>query len=406
MLNKALRKLMPMDAGELLRRAQKQSPQQSVVNPPLETALHHLLDDLEHEASLTPIGHLIAWNDIKRLLINRAHLAADREHWPGIAEQPVNRPIFITGLPRSGTTLLHGLLASNPGLRAPLTWEVMAPSPPPGACSAGELNKRIRRARRNLGWFDRLAPGFQAVHEVGAELPQECIAITAHSLRSLRFLVTYRLPRYAGYLAQTDMRDVYQDHRRFLQQLQFGREPCQWVLKAPAHLTSLDALAEVYPDALVVQTHRDPVSTLPSLASLRVRARSAFASRVNSGEVGAEVTDYWARALEHSHRVRQHYNLEVIDVDYDALVHQPLATLENLYRQAGLAWSGETDACARAYLERNPQGKHGQHRYQASDFGLSEAGLSEAFRAYRQRMGWDLPEGSPETPETGEAIND
>jgi len=288
-LDTVLRKLMPFDAQALLRRANRQARRDVSDNDPtLEAALEQLLYSLRTEAFLSPVGHLIAWNDIRRLLLNRARLATDRERWPRIPDEAVHQPVFITGLPRSGTTLLHGLLASDARLRAPLTWEVMSPSPPPGQCDGRAVQHRIRRARRQLRWFDRLAPGFQAVHEVGAELPQECIAITAHSLRSLRFLVTYRMPGYADYLEQTDMEETYRHHRRFLQQLQCGRPDRRWVLKAPAHLASLDALAAVYPDAVVIQTHRDPLTTLPSLASLRVAARSAFASRVDAREVGRE----------------------------------------------------------------------------------------------------------------------
>ena len=388
MLNRLLHKLMPFDREALLRRVNRQARDQVREDPSLDEALRCLLDALKWEASLTPVGHLIAWNDIKRLLINRSRLAADRQRWPAIAEQPVTHPIFITGLPRSGTTLLHGLMASDPRLRAPLTWEVMEPSPPSGLSEPGPLQKRIERARRQLRWFDRLAPGFQAVHEVGADLPQECIAITAYSLRSLRFLVTYRLPGYADYLAQTDKRQAYRFHRQFLQQLQFGRDTRRWVLKAPAHLADLEALAEVYPDALVIQTHRDPVTTLPSLASLRVSARTAFATGVDSVEVGREVTDYWADALARSTAFRKNSRLRILDVDYQALVERPLKTLEAIYHQAGLPWSEEDAERAGAYLARNPQGKHGRHHYRAEDFGLSEAGLSQTFHAYREHMGW------------------
>ena len=388
LLNSLFDKLMPFDEAALLRRANRQVLDQVRGDASLEAALQCLLDAFEHEASLTAIGHLITWNDVKRLLVNRAHMAADRERWPSIAAQPVTRPIFITGLPRSGTTLLHGLMAHDPRLQSPLTWEVMAPSPPPGICDSAQLHKRIDWAKSQLRWFDRLAPGFQAVHEIGAELPQECIAITAHSLRSLRFLVTYRLPSYADYLAEVDMREVYRQHRQFLQQLQFGREPRRWVLKAPAHLISLEALAEVYPDALVIQTHRDPVTTLPSLASLRVTARSAFASEVDPVEVGREVTDYWSRVLEQSSAFRQRSRLQVLDVDYNELVQHPLDTLEHIYHQAQLPWSRADAERAEAYLARNPQGKHGQHRYNSADFGLSEAGLAEMFSTYREQMGW------------------
>lgn len=388
MLDTVLRNFMPFDAQVLLRRANRQAPHAIHEDLSLEMALRQLLASLENEASLTPIGHLIAWNDVKRLLVNRARLAADRKHWPQIRDQPVNQPIFITGLPRSGTTLLHGLLACDPGLQAPLTWEVMDPSPPPGACGERGLRRRVRRAQRQLRWFDRLAPGFQAVHEVGARLPQECIAITAHTLRSLRFLVTYRMPGYADYLTHTDMRDVYHYHRQFLQQLQFNRKLRRWVLKAPGHLGHLDSLAGAYPDAVVIQTHRDPVTTIPSLASLRVAARSAFATTVDPGETGREVTGYWTRAVQQSMAFRQKGTLRVIDVDYNELMEQPETTLERVYSETGMPWSGEHAMRIRAYLSRNPQGKHGRHHYRAGDFGLSEARLREDFHDYRERMGW------------------
>jgi len=387
-LDRVLRKLMPFDAEVLLRRARKQAENDIDIETSLEAALRCLLGDLENEAALKPIGRLIAWNDLKRLLAHRARLADDRQRWPRIAAETVTRPIFITGLPRSGTTLLHGLLASDPQLRAPLTWEVMAPSPPPGVCQPRQLNKRVARARRQLRWFDRLAPGFQAVHEVGAELPQECIAITAYALLSLRFVVTYRLPNYLDYLARADMREAYRYHRTFLQQLQFDRAPLRWVLKAPGHLPCLDALAEVYPDAIVIQTHRDPATTLPSLASLRVAARSAFATDVDREEVGREVTGYWADALQQSMAVRQAGSVEIVDVDYNQLVGDPQTTLERVYQQTGLDWSERDAQRVRAYLARNPQGKHGRHEYRAEDFGLSEAHLSDVFHDYRKRMGW------------------
>lgn len=382
-----LRKLLPFDADVLLAKAARRAGHDDFAAD-IQQPLQLLLQSLQEQAGLQPIGRLVAFNDVLAVLVNHLQLRRDRQHWPDIASENISRPIFITGLPRTGTTLLHALLASDERLRAPLTWEVMSPSPPAALSSAKDLRRRQLQASAKLRWLDRLAPGFQAIHEVGAELPQECIAITAQTLRSLRFLVTYRLPDYAEYLAQTDMRPAYAWHRSFLQQLQFGQPALRWVLKAPGHLADLDALLVVYADAVVIQTHRDPVQTIPSLASLRLHMRRAFAHAPDATEIGAEVSAYWHTALQRCQQVRSEASDSFIDVCYDDLMRDPAAALTAVYAQIGMSWRGEDAQRLQQYLQQNPQGKHGRHSYQAADFGLSEDSLRRQFSNYRLSQGW------------------
>jgi len=387
MLDRALSQLLPFDADVLLAKAARRAGHDDFAED-TEQPLQILLQSFQQQAGLKPIGRVVAFNDVLALLVNHLQLRRDRQHWPEITSEDIERPIFITGLPRTGTTLLHALIAGDERLRAPLTWEVMSPSPPAAASSDKDLRRRRLQAKSKLRWLDRLAPGFQAIHEVGAELPQECIAITAQSMRSLRFLVTYRLPDYADYLAQADMRPAYQWHRGFLQQLQYGQTPRRWVLKAPGHLGDLDALLAEYPHAVVIQTHRDPVQTIPSLASLRLNMRRAFARDPDATEIGAEVSAYWHTALQRCLQVRSATSDSFIDVCYDDLMRDPAAALAAVYAQIGMSWRSEDEQRVQQYLQQNPQGKHGRHSYQAADFGLSEASLRRQFSDYRLLRGW------------------
>ncbi|MBU1189853.1 MAG: sulfotransferase [Gammaproteobacteria bacterium] len=388
MFERSLRKLLPFDADVLLAKAARRAGHDDFAAD-IHAPLQILLRSLTQQADLKPIGHVVAFNDLLALLVNHLQLRSDRRQWPDIAGTSIARPVFITGLPRTGTTLLHALLAGDERLRAPLAWEVMSPSPPAAVSSSRDLQRRRLQARSKLRWLDRLAPGFQAIHEVGAELPQECIAITAQSLLSLRFLVTYRLPDYADHLAQADMRPAYRWHRGFLQQLQYGQTPLRWVLKAPGHLGDLDALLAQYPDAVVIQTHRDPLKTIPSLASLRMNMRRAFARTPDAGEIGAEVSAYWQHALQRCQQVRETSGAEhFVDVCYDGLLQAPAATLAAVYAKIGLHWRASDAQRLQQYLLANPQGKHGRHSYQADEFGLSESGLRQQFSDYRLQQGW------------------
>lgn len=351
---------------------------------PLGTLLHAY----ERQARLTPVGRLAARADVKGLLMNRLRLQRDLERYPGITDEVVAPPLVITGLPRTGTTLLHALLAEDPRHRAPLTWEVMFPSPPPGSGAAPSPRRRIARAARRLAWMERLSPGFQAIHEIGAELPQECIAITAHTFVSLRFLVTHDLPAYAAFLEHADHREAYAFHHRFLQHLQWQAPPRRWVLKAPGHLSYLDALLAVYRHAMIVQTHRDPLEAIPSLVSLRASLRRAFSHRADMQRIGSEVVTYWRQAMDNAAAVRSlHDTGQFFDVDYQTLLDQPVDAIDRLYRHFGLSLSAEAEARMRAYLAANPQHKHGLHCYDACDSGMDAERLAPLRQRYRAAMG-------------------
>ncbi len=243
-----------------------------------------LLRAYETEAELSFVGRICVHGDSVRLLSNRLRLVADRRRHPGIAAEVIRRPLFITGLPRSGTTFLHALLAQDPAHRAPQVWEVMHPSPRPRRRPTPPI-ARITTTARQLKLVDILMPDFKKVHLIGARLPQECIAITSHDFRSYSFETMSAVHSYRVWHDRQDKRPEYEFHRHFLQHLQWRCPGQRWVLKAPGHLLALEALLQVYPDAGIILTHRDPLKVLASCASFTEVLRSAFSDRVDKASL-------------------------------------------------------------------------------------------------------------------------
>jgi len=277
------------------------------------------------------------------------------------------------------------LLAQDPAHRVPQVWEVMHP-----ASAAGSESQRKARSARELAWMDRLAPELKLMHPLAAELPQECIAIDSHTLQSQEFQTTHTVPNYQRWYEHQTLLPVYRFHRRFLQWLDWQRPGQRWVLKAPAHLFGLDALLEVYPDAAIVQTHRDPLQVMASLASLGTTLRTAFAESVDPVAVGREKARRWGDGLLAAVRARAAGRLPerpFLDIAYADIVADPVATVERIYRHFELDLSDEAEDRMRQFLARNPKDKHGRHRYTLEQFGLNRAAESERFAAYRERFG-------------------
>ena len=375
-----------LDERSLLEAACREARLDDFGGEEFREPLRLILRGLETEARLTLLGRVVARRDLLGLLTTRLRLAADRKRHPAIADEPVARPFVIIGLPRTGTTLLHHLIAQDPASRAPLAWEVMAPSPPPEPRSY-DTDPRIEAAERKLAWLDWLAPDFKAIHPVGARLAIECIAILSHSFLSSRFHTTYRVPSYQAWLKEQDLRPAYAYHRQFLQHLQWRMPAERWVLKAPAHCYALDALFAVYPDARVVHTHRDPRTVLGSVASLTLTLQSAFAEKLDRVEIGREVVQSWTEGLAHAMRVRHTGTIapdRFFDVQYHDLLRDPIDAVRRIYTHFDVPLTADAERRMRSHLVLNPQYKHGRHEYDLKAFGLDGPSLDRHFRPYRE----------------------
>ena len=375
-----------LDAEDLLAEAHQRAGHDGDTRA-IEEPLRRLLESYERESCLTFVGRIAARRDTLRLLEYTLRMAADRRRHPEIAAQEIRRPLFVTGLPRTGTTLLHGLLAQDPANRVPHTWECMFPSPP--TRRRRDQDPRIRMAERQIRWFHRLNPEFRSIHPTGARLPEECLIITSHSFLSFQFNTAHFVPSYQTWLEAQDLRPSYETHRRFLQHLQWGSTAERWVLKAPAHVFGLDALFDVYPDAGVILMHRDPVEVVASAASLHTSLRSTFSAHVDPTRVGAEQAARWADGIGRALAARDGGRVPAerfIDVHYTDLVRDPLAVARSVYEHFGISLGPTVEARWRRFLAENPQGKHGRHRYDLASFGLRADEERERFRAYRERF--------------------
>jgi Sulfotransferase family len=342
-----------------------------------------LLRSYELDAELSFIGRLCVNGDTVRLLSNRLRLVADRRRHPGIGAEVIRRPLFITGLPRSGTTFLHALLAQDPAHRAPQVWEVMHPSPPPEKASyAGD--PRIKATARQLKLVDILMPDFKKVHLIGARLPQECIAITSHAFRSYSFETMSAVHSYRAWHDRQDKRPEYEFHRQFLQHLQWRCPGQRWVLKAPGHLLALEALLQVYPDAGIILTHRDPLKVLASCASFTEVLRSAFSDGVDRTAMARQVRQRWEEGARLAVRHRQAGNLrqQLFDVQYLELVRNPMAMVRRIYEHFDLELTPAAATAMQRFLAENPQNKGGVHRYTLEAFGLNPEEERRRFQAY------------------------
>lgn len=393
-LGRPVARLLPqlsLEADALLDEARRRTGLRDFGDPHFMDGLRAFARSLDEEAELTPLGRSITHREIVGFLSTRLRLQQWRHSHPEIAEERVERPVVIMGMARTGTSILHDLLAQDPRNRVPLTWEVDEPFPPPEAVSY-ESDPRIEASDRQLARVDQLIPGFKNMHPMGARLPQECVQLLAPEFASMTFHTAYRVPGYARWLhEEADLEAAYRGHRRMLQLLQW-HHPGRWVLKSPCHLWHLRALLATYPDAVLVQTHRDPLRVLSSLTSLMttLRALSMRPECIDPHEIAREWAAHNARAFERAVDAREQGLVskdQVLDLQFAEFMADPFATLRRVYDFAGLTWSDEAQARMRAHLEANPSDKHGGHRYRFADTGLDAQAERARVRRYQEHFG-------------------
>jgi Sulfotransferase family len=333
--DKASRRISPFERNDLLVDARLGTALADFGDPPLEPALSILLNGLEHAADLTALGRFLVRGHLLELLEIRLRLTENWSHSNAFERIPISRPVFITGMPRSGSTFLHELLAGDPANRAPRAWEVMFPIPAPRRDHPRNDWRRLKAAAR-LRWFRRLAPGAAPVHPLRASAPQGCAAIQSYTLLSEEFVATYNVPSYKAFLHSTDLGPAYLWQRRFLQYLQSRDLETRWILKSPHHVYGLEELFAIFPDAVVIQTHRDPLKVLRSSTEPVDVLDSLFLRRVDADRIAQREASVLADAIDHSTRFRDtHPQLahRFIDVRYTELVTDPLAVVRRIYDQ-------------------------------------------------------------------------
>lgn len=346
--------------------------------------LERLVGSARRTGHLNRTGEQVLHKAAVRHLRNLRYLQAHVADHPEVAGRHLESPVVVTGLPRTGTTLLHNLLALDPSHRALRFWEALHPVPPgAGGPAAAAL---LAQADRWLEGFYRLVPEFQAIHRATATGPEECDALLQNSFASQHFDDMFDAREYSAWLAAAPLTEEYRHYALQLRVLSEGMTPgTRWALKSPSHLGHLGALAAALPGVTVLLCHRDPRQAVASYASLISTLRRAYSDTVDQEAIGRQALARTATAMRRALDVRD--GLAVVDVPYDDLVRDPISTVQGIYGRLGRPLDPAVQAQMGAWAGANPQHRHGPHRYDLARFGLTEEEVGAAFGPYMERFG-------------------
>ncbi|VFM96818.1 MAG: Phosphopantetheine attachment site, partial [Candidatus Kentron sp. G] len=376
-----------LSSDSLLEEAARQTGLTDFGEDGFREPLDILLGSLREEASLNELGVFTMHQTILRLLTNRLLTEKAFADDPSMNDTPVDRPLFILGFPRTGTTLLHNLLACDPNARWLRLWEGLYPAPAPRSLTD---DPRIEQAEQWVADLEKFTPRLVTAHKLAARGPDECHWLMEHTFADMIFGARAPIPGYAEWLmtqkADADPR-FYRYYRRQLQMLGAHCRGRHWVLKAPRHLSGLAGLLAVFPDARIVQTHRDPSAVLPSMCSLSESLQSPFIDGLDKHALGANSYRQLKWGAEQARGARAAAKpAQFFDVHYKELVADPIGTARRIYDYHGYEYSGRFEANMKGWLAENPQHKHGVHRYTLEEYGLDEGEI----RCYVLRNSRDI----------------
>jgi hypothetical protein len=342
-----------------------------------------LIGDLNTEAQLTELGAARAHRRLSDNLKQRLRLAEDRKRFPGIAEEVIERPIFVMGLPRSGTTFFHNMLSADPANRSPATWELMYPSPPPIAAEY-DTDPRIAQAEDALQFEGFKDPALQAVHPFDARRPEECNFLWEHSFLTVNYMAWWNVPNYTKRLYEVDPTEIYREEKQVLQHLQHRFKRDRWVLKTPAHNPWLKQLFTVFPDAQMVQCHRDPAKIIASLSKNLAIWRGIFSDHVTPGAFGQVQLQAEGLANITRFRAQPEFAARFVDAHYVDVQADPVAALAKAYAALGVPFTAERGETVRQWLEADRAGhaKGPRHTYALDDYGLDYGAIDAAMGEY------------------------
>jgi Sulfotransferase family len=378
--------LAPLNEESLLEQAQQLARLSDFGDESFRVPLRILLASLKEEAQLNFIGRTIQQKNLLRLLVNRLRLQEDFKRYPQIATVPIEKPLFILGLPRSGTTFLHNLLSQDPNCRWLHLWELFNPSPPPDD-NTKESDPRIGEAQEIVASYNSLAPQLSIAHDLNPNGPEECNVLFEHDFVSILFELRTHVPSYSDWLSEQDLLTSYQYYRQQLQLLAWKWSRHHWTLKAPVHLAYLSTLMTVFPDARIIYTHRDPLKVLPSLCSLSALVRGIYSDRNDPKSIGQYWLKWLSNGIEKSMSMRQTVpSQQIYDLNYLDLLAEPIGTVRKIYEQLNYPFTVALEENLKRYISENPQYKHGIHRYSLEQFGLDSKKVRQQFESYTQRF--------------------
>ena len=388
-----LGRLGRLDVSSLVEAAERKTGLSDFGDDKHREALEVLVTSINAEARLTPTGRLIQRSRLVGALVQRLRIEDLLRRHPEIADIDLGNIVVISGLQRTGTTLLHRLLISHPDIRGISGAEALVTVPGSDDPVRAEQARR-RQARLAQKSISYLAPEFMAIHPIGHDEPEEDVLLLDLSFMSQTAEATMHVPSYARWLETQDHTAAYEYLRRALQVLSWQRPGGTWVLKTPHHLEYLDTLLRVFESATIVQTHRDPRIALASFCSMVAHGRGMFSDQVDPAEIGRHWHRKTHRMVERAMHARSDapsrqtgggfVDASFVDVSYYDLMADPIAEVRGICEHAGIGFDDRAAQAATQYLEANPKDRFGRHDYRLADFGLSPAAVDETFAEYRE----------------------
>jgi hypothetical protein len=349
--------------------------------------LRVLLETFENDAGFTEKGRKRNWRRIVSLLATRLRVQAAFEKHPEIRERTIRKPMVLTGLPRSGTSALFNLLAADPAARPLLLWESIFPDPHEGALEPGQSDPRRDALEAHYAKGREKNPEFTKIHYTAADNPEECVLLQAHAFCDVQMGIEPMMEPYGSWFRKQDFRRMYRYYADLLRMLDWQRPGERWLLKAPAHMWALDVLVETFPDVSIVWTHRNPLQCTASICSMTAALMSGRED-FDPKEMGPVVMDFYATSLERGLAAREALDPgRIIDLDYRDFVADNMASASRIYDHFEMPFTDEIRRALEQHIADHPKDKHGAHRYDLAEFGLTPEVVRERFAPYIERFG-------------------
>ena len=377
---------MKINANEILDQAKSETGLSDLGEPLFFEGLNRLIDSINNEASLNEIGIQAQPIRIQGLLSNRLRFEEDLKKFPEILDQEIIAPIVIVGLPRTGSTMTHRLLASDPNHTAMLWWEGRYPALLPGE-KRGDIETRMELGKAEVDAVVAASPEALDIHPWDYKGADEEILLLEHNFLSTVPESFMALPSYSEWIEEQDHTLAYEDLKKFIQYLQWqnpGREKKRWVLKSPHHLGFIDKMISVFPDAKIIQTHRDPIKTVPSFCSMCANLFEPLTTNFDKVFIGKHWSNKLTRALNHCMNISEQHPDNFLDLEFLNMIKDPIDEMKKIYEFIGEPFGEKTEVAMEAWREEN---KHemGAHKYSLEEYDLTESQINDNFAKYQQK---------------------
>jgi len=377
---------MKINANEILDQAKSETGLSDLGEPLFFEGLNKLIDSINNEASLNEIGIQAQPIRIQGSLSNRLRFEEDLKKFPEILEQEIIAPIVIVGLPRTGSTMTHRLLASDPNHTAMLWWEGRYPALLPGE-KQGDIEARMELGKAEVDAVVAASPEALDIHPWDYKGADEEILLLEHNFLSTVPESFMALPSYSEWIEEQDHTLAYEDLKKFIQYLQWqnpGREKKRWVLKSPHHLGFIDKMISVFPDAKIIQTHRDPIKTVPSFCSMCANLFEPLTTNFDKVFIGKHWSNKLTRALNHCMKISEQHPDNFLDLEFLNMIKDPIDEMKKIYEFIGESFGEKTEVAMEAWREEN---KHemGAHKYSLEEYDLTESQINNNFAKYQQK---------------------